>query len=73
MVTIARFGMFAIAAIAAVAVALREFAHAACENFLLAASDELRGSRDPLAHVPPHTVIYKAKLTPAEVVAAIER
>ncbi|HYX42036.1 MAG TPA: DUF790 family protein, partial [Pyrinomonadaceae bacterium] len=51
---------------------LREFEHAGGENFLLAASDELRGSRDPLAHVPPHTVIYKTKLTPAEVVAAIE-
>jgi predicted nuclease of restriction endonuclease-like RecB superfamily len=51
---------------------LREFAHAGCENFLLAASDELRGSRDPLAHVPPHTVIYKTRLAPAEIVAAIE-
>jgi uncharacterized protein len=52
---------------------LREFAHAQCKNFLLAASDELRGSRDPLAHVPPHTVIYKTRLAPAEVEAAIER
>jgi uncharacterized protein len=52
---------------------LREFAHARCEQFILAASDELRGSREPLAHVPRHTVIYKTKLAPADVVAAIER
>lgn len=51
---------------------LREFAHARCENFILAASDELRGSREPLPHVPPHTVIFKTKLAPAEVVAAIK-
>ncbi len=51
---------------------LREFAHARCENFILAASDELRGSREPLPHVPPHTVIFKTKLAPAEVVATIK-
>lgn len=51
---------------------LREFAHARCTNFILAASDELRGSREPLPRVPPHTVIYKTKLAPADVVAAIK-
>ena len=52
---------------------LREFEHAGCENFLLAASDDLRGSRDALAHMPHHALIYKTRLAPAEIVAAIER
>ncbi len=50
---------------------LREFTHAGCQNFILAASDELRGSREPLPQIPPHVVIFKTKLAPADVVAAI--
>ena len=52
---------------------LREFAHAGRADFILAASDELRGSRDPLPQIPPHVCIYKSKLAPADVIAAIEK
>ncbi|HEY6186138.1 MAG TPA: DUF790 family protein [Pyrinomonadaceae bacterium] len=41
---------------------LKEFEHAGVENFILAAWDELRGSREPLTRVPPHTIIFKSKL-----------
>ncbi len=43
---------------------LKEFEHAGLRNFLLAASDELRGSREPLARTPPNTIIFKTKLEP---------
>jgi predicted nuclease of restriction endonuclease-like RecB superfamily len=46
---------------------LKEFEHAGVENFILAAWDELRGSREPLTRVPPHTVIFKSKLDPISV------
>ncbi|HYY41547.1 MAG TPA: DUF790 family protein, partial [Pyrinomonadaceae bacterium] len=52
---------------------LREFQHAGRTDFILAASDELRGSRDPLPQIPRHTVIFKRKLDPAEIIAAIDR
>jgi predicted nuclease of restriction endonuclease-like RecB superfamily len=52
---------------------LREFQHAAFDRFILTASDELRGSRDPLPQIPPHVVVYKHKLNPAEVIAAIDK
>lgn len=52
---------------------LQEFAHSRRENFLLAAWDELRGSREPLAAAPPHTVIFKRNLDPAVVEAAINK
>jgi predicted nuclease of restriction endonuclease-like RecB superfamily len=46
---------------------LKEFAHARFSNFILAAWDELRGSRDPLAKIPPHAIIFKRSLDPAAV------
>lgn len=46
---------------------LKEFEHAGVENFILAAWDELRGSREPLSRVPPHTIIFKSKLDPISV------
>ncbi|HMF56104.1 MAG TPA: DUF790 family protein [Pyrinomonadaceae bacterium] len=46
---------------------LKEFEHAGVRNFLLAAWDELRGSRDPLARVPANTIIFKTKLEPITV------
>jgi predicted nuclease of restriction endonuclease-like RecB superfamily len=46
---------------------LREFEHARVENFILAAWDELRGSRDPLTRVPPHTIIFKKNLDPVQI------
>jgi uncharacterized protein len=50
---------------------LREFAHAGLENFIIAAWDELRGSRDPVSRVPPHTIIFRTSLTPAIVELAL--
>lgn len=46
---------------------LKEFAHARLENFVLAAWDELRGSRDPLTKQPAHTIIFKRSLDPVAV------
>jgi len=50
---------------------LKEFEHAGVKNFLLAAWDELRGSRDPLTRIPPHTIIFKRSLDPIAVELAI--
>lgn len=46
---------------------LRELAHARIENFIIAAWDELRGSRDPLTRIPPHTIVFKTRLDPITV------
>jgi predicted nuclease of restriction endonuclease-like RecB superfamily len=46
---------------------LKEFEHARVENFILAVSDEFRGSREPLTRVPTHTIIFKSKLDPISV------
>ncbi len=46
---------------------LKEFEHARIKNFVLAAWDELRGSRDPLARIPPNTIVFKRNLEPAAV------
>jgi predicted nuclease of restriction endonuclease-like RecB superfamily len=50
---------------------LKEFEHARIENFIIAASDELRGSREALTRVPPHTIIFKSKLDPIVVELAL--
>lgn len=50
---------------------LKEFAHAKVENFILAAWDELRGSRDALARVPPHVIVFKTSLAPATIISKI--
>ena len=50
---------------------LKEFERGGLENFIIAAWDELRGSRDPLTRIPPHTIVFKRELDPAVVVAAI--
>lgn len=50
---------------------LKEFEHAGVRNFILAAWDELRGSRDPLTTVPPHTIIFKRSLDPVVVELAV--
>ncbi|MGI9105327.1 MAG: DUF790 family protein [Pyrinomonadaceae bacterium] len=44
---------------------LQEFADSGFQDFLLAAWEELRGSRDPVATTPPHTIIFKRSLDPA--------
>jgi len=46
---------------------LAEFEHAGIRNFILAAWDELRGGRDPLASVPPNVINFKRTLDPAAV------
>jgi predicted nuclease of restriction endonuclease-like RecB superfamily len=50
---------------------LKEFEHAGVKNFILAAWDELRGSRDPLTRVPPHIIIFKRSLDPVAVELAV--
>jgi predicted nuclease of restriction endonuclease-like RecB superfamily len=50
---------------------LKEFEHAGARNFILAAWDELRGSRDPLTRVPPHTIIFKRSLDAVAVELAV--
>ncbi len=46
---------------------LLEFDHAGLTNFILAAWDELRGTRDPMTNVPPNTIVFKRSLDPAAV------
>ncbi|HEV2882433.1 MAG TPA: DUF790 family protein [Pyrinomonadaceae bacterium] len=52
---------------------LREFAGSAFQDYLLAAWEELRGSREPLATAPPHTIIFKRSLDPATVELAVNK
>jgi predicted nuclease of restriction endonuclease-like RecB superfamily len=44
---------------------LLEFDHARVKNFILAAWDDLRGTRDPMTNVPPNTIVFKRNLDPA--------
>jgi predicted nuclease of restriction endonuclease-like RecB superfamily len=46
---------------------LLEFDHARIKNFILAAWDELRGSRDPLTNIPPNTIVFRRSLDPSVV------
>ena len=46
---------------------LLEFEHAGLRNFILAAWDELRGSRDPMTNVPGNTIVFKRNLDPGVV------
>jgi predicted nuclease of restriction endonuclease-like RecB superfamily len=50
---------------------LAEFAHGRVRNFLLAAWDDLRGSREPLAPVPANVLVFKRRLDPAAVEHAV--
>jgi hypothetical protein len=52
---------------------LREFAGSAFRDYLLAAWEELRGSREPLVTAPPHTIIFKRSLDPATVELAVNK
>jgi uncharacterized protein len=51
---------------------LKEFEHARLKNFILAAWDELRGSRDPLTKIPPHALVFKRNLDPVAVELMME-
>ena len=52
---------------------LRELEAAGLRNFLLAAWEELRGSRDPFAREDPHVIVFKRTLDPAAVEWAAEK
>jgi predicted nuclease of restriction endonuclease-like RecB superfamily len=52
---------------------LAELADRGLNNFILAAWDELRGSRDPLTKIPPHTIVFKKNLDPAIVELSINK
>ena len=52
---------------------LQEFAGSGFGNFLLAAWEELRGSREPLVNPPPHALIFKRTLDPATVELAANK
>ncbi len=46
---------------------LLEFDHAGRRDFILAAWDELRGTREPMTNVPSNTIVFKRSLDPAAV------
>jgi predicted nuclease of restriction endonuclease-like RecB superfamily len=52
---------------------LQEFAASGFRDFLLAAWEELRGSREPLVAAPPHAIIFKRTLDPATVELAANK
>jgi predicted nuclease of restriction endonuclease-like RecB superfamily len=52
---------------------LKEFERARMKNFILAVSDELRGSREAPLNLPPNVVTFKSALDPREVRMAMER
>jgi len=52
---------------------LLEFEHAGLTNFILAAWDDLRGTRDPMTNVPPNTILFKRSLDPAAVALMAEQ
>jgi predicted nuclease of restriction endonuclease-like RecB superfamily len=50
---------------------LQELEKSGFEDFLIAAWDELRGSREPLTRIPPHVIIFKRSLDPVVIELAI--
>ena len=52
---------------------LKEFAHDGMRDFLLAVSEELRGSREASSTLPPNVLVYKTSLDPRTLLLAIER
>ena len=52
---------------------LKEFERAGFKDFLLAASEELRGSRDGLNTLPPNLLLFKSSLDPKDVQAALSQ
>ena len=52
---------------------LSELERQRLRNYLLAAWEDLRGTREPLANVPPNVVVFKKSLDPAIVELAINR
>ncbi len=52
---------------------MAEFAESGLKNFIIAAWDELRGSREPPARVPENVILFKRSLDPAIVELTIEK
>ena len=52
---------------------LGEFEQSGLKNYVVAAWDELRGSREPPSRVPPNVILFKRTLDPAVVELAIEK
>ena len=52
---------------------LKDFERAGFKNFLLAVSEELRGSREQPLDLPPNVVVFKSSLNAAAVKMAVER
>jgi predicted nuclease of restriction endonuclease-like RecB superfamily len=52
---------------------LKEFEQAGFKDFLLAASSDLRGSRDEPAGLPTNVVMFKSSLDPRDVRAALDK
>ncbi len=52
---------------------LKDFERAGFKNFLLAASEDLRGSRDGLNLLPSNLILFKSSLDPKDVQAALSR
>jgi predicted nuclease of restriction endonuclease-like RecB superfamily len=52
---------------------LKEFARAGFENYAIAASEEMRCSRDAPSQLPPNVIIYKKSLNARELQARLER
>jgi predicted nuclease of restriction endonuclease-like RecB superfamily len=51
---------------------VKEFERAGFKNYLLAVSDELRGSREKPLNLPSSVIVYKTALTPAAIRMAME-
>ncbi|HKY04421.1 MAG TPA: DUF790 family protein [Blastocatellia bacterium] len=51
---------------------VRDFERAGFRDYLLAVTDELRGSRDEASGLPPNVILYKSSLNPAAVQIALE-
>lgn len=51
---------------------VKDFERAGFKDYLLAVTDELRGSRDEASRLPPNVIVYKSSLNPTAVRIAVE-
>ena len=52
---------------------LKEFEHGRIRNFIIAAWDELRGSREPPTNLPANVIVFKRGLDPAVVELVLDK
>jgi hypothetical protein len=52
---------------------LKEFERAGFGNYVIAASEEMRCSRDAPSHLPPNVIVYKKSLNARELQARLSR